>query len=109
MEKICSQSTSPGFSWEIAVWPRSEQPSGRTDTETPFGEIQSIAHGSADSIVSHPSQDLLAHTSLQHEVFDEATNRIVSDAVTICSVHAKATSESAGNVVFAPPPSHARN
>ena len=73
----------------------------RTDTETSFGEVQSIARGSADSVVRNPAHILLTHASLKHEIFDQTSNGIIRKSSDDGGVHSEAPLQAAGNVVFA--------
>ena len=73
----------------------------RANAEAALGEIQSVAHGAADSVIGRPADIFLADAALQHEVFDEAADGIVRERGDDRGVHSKAALESAGDVVFA--------
>ncbi len=74
---------------------------GRAQAEASFGKIQSIANGAADSVKRNPAHIFLTDASLEHQVFDETSDRIVSEGSDDRRVHAKASPEAAGYVVFA--------
>src|SRR5580658_1522047 len=76
--------------------------------ETPLGKIQPVANASANPVIRHPTQVFLAHASLQHKVFHETPNRVVSECRHNRRVHTKTTFESTGNVVLASTFPHAK-
>src|SRR5579863_1657147 len=74
---------------------------GSANAKPPLGKIQAVADPSANPVIRQPTHIFLAHASLQHEVFHETTNRIVSQCRHNRCIHTKTTSQSASYVVFA--------
>ena len=71
--KIESQSKSPGLTWLMAVWPRSEQPANERGVDA----------------------------ALEDEVLDEATDGVIGERGGDGGAQAKAAAQAAGHVVFA--------
>ena len=53
---------------------------GATDTETTFGEIETIADGAADAVVFAPFDEVGVDSALHDEVFNQATHFIIYES-----------------------------
>jgi hypothetical protein len=80
----------------------------RSQPEASLRKIQSVADAPAHPVKRHPSHILLTNASLQHQVFDKTSNRIVGEGGYDRRVHPKAASQAAGDVVFAATLPHAK-
>ena len=98
--KISSQSTSPGFSCETAVWPRSEQPSAARTPKPRSVKLRPLRTVAADAVVLHPAHALL-DAALQHQVLDEAADRVVGERRDDGGRQAEAAPQPARDVVLA--------
>src|SRR3984893_17764901 len=74
---------------------------GSAHAKASLGKIQPVAYTSSDSVERHPADIFLTHASLKHEIFDEASDSVLSERGNDSRVHAKAASETTRHVVFA--------
>jgi hypothetical protein len=74
---------------------------GATDTETTFGEIETIAHSAADAVVFAPFDEVGINSALHDKVFNEATYFIIYESGSNGSAVAEAFTETTSDVVFA--------
>src|SRR5262249_5077385 len=75
-------------------------PQRGSDSEASLCEIQTITHGAANSVVSHPAHQALVHASLIHQVFDQASDGIVGERSHNRGVQPEAALQAARNVVL---------
>lgn len=73
---------------------------GPTDAEAAFGEVDGIADAFAHAVIGHPFDEVGVHTTLEDEVFDEATDFIVGKGSQDAGAQAKAAAGTTGDVVF---------
>src|SRR4029077_8902824 len=71
-----------------------------TDSESALREIQPITNRATDSVVRYPSNVLLRNTPLQHEIFDEASDRIIGERSDDGGLETKAAAQSSRHVVL---------
>ncbi len=74
---------------------------GATDTETTFGEIETIADGAADAVVFAPFDEVGIHSTLHDEVFNQATYFIIYESSSNGGAVAETFTETTSDVVFA--------
>src|SRR5580700_11544709 len=72
----------------------------RAQTEASLGKIQPVPHRPSHPVIRHPAYIFLADASLQHQVFDQPSNRIVRQSRYNRRVHPKGAPQAPGNVVF---------
>src|SRR5579863_5251949 len=72
-----------------------------TQSEAALGEIQAIANGAPDTVIRNPANISLRYTTLQHEIFDKSTDRIIGQGGNNRSFHAEAPPKAASDIVFA--------
>src|ERR1700721_1226407 len=65
-----------------------------------FGKVQPIAGCTAYTVILRPHQMRLIHTTLQHEIFEQPPDRIVSKRGHDSGLQSKASSQATSDVVF---------
>src|ERR1700728_1600476 len=70
-------------------------------TEASLGKIQAVADRASHAVEGGPAHIFLTNASLQHQVFDEASNWIVREGRDNRRVHAETAPKPASHVVFA--------
>ena len=98
--KISFQSTSPGFSCATAVWPRSEQPSAARTPKPRSVKLRPFRAVRPTPSYGDPP-DALLDAALEHQVFDEASDRVVGERRHDGCRQAEAAAQPAGDVVLA--------
>src|SRR5207253_2107549 len=68
---------------------------------TALGEIESVARSASDAVVGDPAQPRQIAAALQHQVFDETSDRIVDERRDDRGVESEAAAQSARDVVLA--------
>jgi hypothetical protein len=63
-------------------------------------EIEAVSSLAPNSVVRKPLQARGVDTSLQNQIFNEPPNRVIGERCNNCGAQAKASSQSAGHVVF---------
>ena len=71
------------------------------DTEAPFGEIKPVTDGPPQAVVRDPADLGHVHASGQHEVLDQAADRVVGQRGDDGRAQAEAPAQAAGHVVLA--------
>src|SRR2546430_984237 len=73
---------------------------GSADAKTAFGEVEAVARAPSDTVIVNPPQPGEIATALQHEIFDEAADRIVDESGDDRGAQAEAAAKSARDVVL---------
>src|SRR5579864_4994729 len=74
---------------------------GAANSESAFGEVQSVAHRSTNSVIGEPGDPGGVHPSLKDEVFDQSSDVVVRERGDESGAVSEAAAEAAGDVVFA--------
>src|SRR6185503_10240871 len=72
----------------------------RTNAETAFSKVETIANSPAYTVELHPLHVRLVHAALINQILDQAANRVISQRGHDRCVHAKAALQSASDVVL---------
>ena len=71
------------------------------DAEAPLEEVDAVAGLAADAVEGAPKDVVLADAALEHEVFDEAADRVIDERGDDGTAQAEAAAQAAGDVVLA--------
>ena len=96
-----SQSTAPGCSWAMAVWPRSEQPTPPRGPKPRSVKLRPLRLVAADAVVLDPAQVRQIDAPLQHQILDQPADRVVGQRGDDRGAQPEAAAQAARDVVLA--------